>query len=249
MSGSEGLQAPEINPLRSNLKSQPYDRSPAPSTPPRRRRGIPGPCMENQPSMSTEKRFARRVLVFCASSSSCDPAFHDAAAALGQAIAHAGDSLVYGGGAVGSMGAMADAALAEGGRVLGIIPRFMRELEWAHSGLTELRLVDDMQQRKREMLREADAIVTLPGGSGTFEELFEAITSKRLGFFCKPIVIVNQNKFYDPLFRLLHSSVEERFMNDAHLDMWHAVETIDDVLPAIESATVWPEDALRFATR
>jgi len=199
--------------------------------------------------MSSEERSERHVLVFCASSNSCDPAFHDAAAALGEAIARAGNTLVYGGGAVGSMGALADAALGEGGRVLGIIPRFMRELEWAHSGLTELRLVDDMQQRKREMLRVADAIVTLPGGSGTFEELFEAMTSKRLGFFCKPIVIVNQDQFYDPLFKLLHSSVEERFMNDAHLEMWQSVDTVDDVLPAIESAAVWPEDALRFATR
>lgn len=198
---------------------------------------------------STDERVGRHVLVFCASSSSCDPAFHDAAAALGEAIARAGNTLVYGGGAVGSMGALADSALDAGGRVLGIIPRFMRELEWAHSGLTELRLVDDMQQRKREMLGMADAIVTLPGGSGTFEELFEAITSKRLGLFSKPIVIVNQDQFYDPLFRLLHSSVEERFMSDEHLEMWQAVDTIDEVLPAIESAAIWPEDALRFATR
>lgn len=205
--------------------------------------------MENQPLMSAKERVGGRVLVFCASSSACDPTFHDAAAELGRAIARAGHSLVYGGGAVGSMGALADAALAEGGHVLGIIPRFMRELEWAHSGLTELRLVDDMQQRKREMLRVADAIVTLPGGSGTLEELFEAITMKRLGLFSKPIIIVNQDRFYDPLFQLLRSSVERRFMNDVHLDMWEAVDTIDDVLPAIASAAVWPEDAVRFATR
>jgi uncharacterized protein (TIGR00730 family) len=191
----------------------------------------------------------RRVLVFCASSGSCDPIFHDAAAALGRSIARSGHTLVYGGGSVGSMGALADAALAEGGRVLGIIPRFMQQLEWAHPGLSELRLVEDMQQRKREMLRMADAIVTLPGGSGTFEELFEAITSKRLGLFAKPIVIVNQNGFYDPLFRLLQSSVDERFMHDAHLEMWKGVDTIDEVLPAIESAAEWPEDAVGFATR
>ncbi len=171
--------------------------------------------------MKIEHRRERRVLVFCASSVSCNPAFHDAAATLGKMIADAGHTLVYGGGAVGSMGALADAALARSGRVLGIIPHFMRELEWAHSGLTELRLVDDMQQRKREMLQVADAIVTLPGGAGTFEELFE----------------------------LLHSSVEERFMHDAHLDMWQTVESIEDVLSAIESASHWPEDAVRFATR
>ncbi len=205
--------------------------------------------MENQPAVKMKTEAGSRVLVFCASSSRCDPEFHHAAAALGEAIACAGHTLVYGGGAVGSMGALADAALAEGGRVLGIIPRFMRDLEWAHSGLTELRLVDDMQQRKREMLRVADAIVALPGGSGTLEELLEAITSKRLGLFFKPIVIVNQRRFYDPLFELLERSVEERFMNDVHLEMWQAVDTIHDVLSAIESAPPWPEDAVRFATR
>jgi uncharacterized protein (TIGR00730 family) len=199
--------------------------------------------------MTRNNGVGRRVLVFCASSRSCDPAFHDAAAELGAAIARAGHRLVYGGGAVGSMGALADAALSEGGEVLGIIPRFMRELEWAHGELTELRLVEDMGQRKREMLEVADAIVTLPGGSGTFEELFDALTAKRLGLFPKPIIIVNQDGFYEPLFKLLHRSVDERFMNDEHLEMWHAVDSVDDVLPAIESAAVWPQDAVRFATR
>ncbi|HPG25104.1 MAG TPA: TIGR00730 family Rossman fold protein [Myxococcota bacterium] len=191
----------------------------------------------------------RRVLVFCASSGSCDPVFHAAAAVLGRDLARAGHTIVYGGGAVGSMGALADAALAEGGRVVGIIPRFMREREWAHTGISELQLVDDMQQRKRRMLESADAIVTLPGGSGTFEELFEALTSKRLGLFPKPIVIVNQAGFYDPLFTLLGRSVEERFMHDAHLAMWHAVDRVEDVLSAIEAAAPWPEDAIGFATR
>jgi uncharacterized protein (TIGR00730 family) len=199
--------------------------------------------------MTRDNGVGRRVLVFCASSRACDPAFHDAAAELGAAIARAGHRLVYGGGAVGSMGALADAALSEGGEVLGIIPRFMRELEWAHGELTELRLVEDMGQRKREMLEVADAIVTLPGGSGTFEELFDALTAKRLGLFPKPIIIVNQDGFYEPLFKLLHRSVDERFMNDEHLEMWHAVDSVDDVLPAIESAAVWPQDAVRFATR
>ena len=121
--------------------------------------------------MVTPGQTERSVLVFCASSASCHPAYHDAAAALGQALARAGDTLIYGGGAVGSMGAMADAALAQGGSVVGVIPHFMCELEWAHPGLTELQIVDDMHERKREMLRRADAIVALPGGSGTFEEL------------------------------------------------------------------------------
>lgn len=199
--------------------------------------------------MSPSVNRGRHVLVFCASSGSCDPVFHDAAAALGRALAKNGDTVVYGGGAVGSMGALADAALAEGGRVVGIIPRFMREREWAHTGITELRLVDDMRERKRQMLELADAIVTLPGGSGTFEELFEALTCKRLGLFRNPIVIVNQGGFYDPLFTLLASSVAERFMSEEHLDMWHAVDHVDDALAAIAQAAHWPEDAIRFATR
>lgn len=191
----------------------------------------------------------RRILVFCASSTACEPHFHDAAAALGREIAQAGHTLVYGGGAVGSMGAVADAALDEGGHVVGIIPRFMRELEWAHRGIQELELVEDMQTRKRLMLETADAIVTLPGGSGTFEELFDAITSKRLGLFAHPLVILNQNGFYDPLLRLLESSVNERFMNEQHLDIWQSVDRVDEILPAIEAAEPWPENAVEFATR
>ena len=199
--------------------------------------------------MSDAVNQGRHVLVFCASSGSCDPAFHAAAASLGRALARAGDTVVYGGGAVGSMGALANAALDEGGRVIGIIPRFMREREWAHTGISELRLVDDMQQRKRDMLALADAIVTLPGGSGTFEELFEAITSKRLGLFRSPIVILNQAGFYDPLFALLKRSVHERFMSEEHLEIWQAVDHVDHVLPAIAAAAPWPADAVRFATR
>ena len=194
----------------------------------------------------TEKR---RILVFCASSTACEPHFHAAAETLGRSIAQAGHTLVYGGGAKGSMGAVADGALSEGGEVVGIIPRFMRELEWAHHGISELQLVDDMQTRKRLMLETADAIVTLPGGSGTFEELFDAVTSKRLGIFTHPIVILNQNGFYEPLFELMRSSVSERFMNEQHLDIWHSVSHVDEVLPAIEAVEPWPDNAVEFATR
>jgi uncharacterized protein (TIGR00730 family) len=192
---------------------------------------------------------SRRILVFCASSTSCERRFHDAAERLGREIARAGHTLVYGGGAKGSMGALAGGALEEGGEVVGIIPRFMRDLEWAHGGIARLELVDDMQTRKRLMLEAADAIVTLPGGSGTFEELFDAITAKRLGLFKHPIVIVNQDGFYEPLFRLMEGSVAERFMDERHLRIWRAVDRVEQVLPAIETAEPWPDDALEFATR
>lgn len=191
----------------------------------------------------------RRILVFCASSGACAPHFHAAADQLGRAIAQAGHTLVYGGGAKGSMGAVADGALAEGGEVVGVIPRFMRELEWAHEGIHELELVEDMQTRKRRMLETADAIVTLPGGSGTFEELFDAITAKRLGVYAHPIVILNQDGFYDPLFELMRKSVAERFMHDQHLEMWQSVESVEAILPAIEAVEPWPDNAVEFATR
>lgn len=191
---------------------------------------------------------SRHVLVFCASSRSCDPAFHDEAAELGRSLALAGDTVVYGGGAVGSMGALADAALGAGGRVIGIQPHFMRELEWTHPELSELVLVDDMQSRKREMLAIADAVVTLPGGSGTFEELFEAVTSKRLGLFRKPIIIVNQRDFFGPFLAMMQRSVDERFMHDAHLEIWTTVDSAADVTAALHAPGEWSENAIEFAS-
>jgi hypothetical protein len=191
---------------------------------------------------------SRHVLVFCASSRSCDPSFHQAAASLGRLLALAGDTVVYGGGGVGSMGALADAALEAGGRVVGIQPHFMRDLEWTHGRLSELVLVEDMQSRKREMLGIADAVVTLPGGSGTFEDLFEAITSKRLGLFRKPIVVVNQRGFFDPFFAMMQRSVDERFMHGAHLDIWQAVDAVEQVVEALHSAPEWSERAIEFAS-
>jgi uncharacterized protein (TIGR00730 family) len=191
---------------------------------------------------------SRHVLVFCASSRSCDPTFHQAASDLGRMLALAGDTVVYGGGGVGSMGALADAALESGGRVVGVQPRFMRDLEWTHPKLTELVLVDDMQTRKREMLALADAVVTLPGGSGTFEELFEAITSKRLGLFRKPIILVNQRGFFDPFLSMMRRSVDERFMHDTHLEIWQTVDAVSDVCEALRDAPEWSERAIEFAS-
>ena len=123
------------------------------------------------------------------------------------------------------MGALADAALAAGGQLIGILPKFMNDLEWGHKSLTELRLVDDMHHRKRMMIEESDAIVALPGGSGTFEELLEAITWKRLGLVVSPIVIVNVRGFYDPLRDLLDGAIAERFMDERHRQMWAFVDS------------------------
>jgi len=195
----------------------------------------------------SESASAKHILVFCASSRSCDPIYHEVAARLGRILARASMTIVYGGGAEGSMGALADAALAAGGEVVGIQPRFMRELEWSHGRLTALHVVEDMQERKRRMLACADAVVALPGGSGTLEELLEAITAKRLGMFLKPIILVNQLSFFDPCVRMLERCIEERFMDARHREMWQIVDEPEQVLDAIEVAAAWSESARHFA--
>jgi len=188
------------------------------------------------------------VLVFCASSGSCAPKYHDCARRLGEVLGRRGDTLVYGGGALGSMGALATAALRAGARVVGIQPRFMNELEWTHAHIQELVLVEDMQERMRRMLDSADAVVALPGGSGTLEELFNAITAKRLGALVVPVVIVNQDGFYDPLLAQLSACVEGRFMDERHRAIWQVVGEPEEVPGAIDSAPPWSRDAIRFAT-
>jgi uncharacterized protein (TIGR00730 family) len=190
----------------------------------------------------------RRVAVYCASSESCDAVYHEAAHTLGRLFAESEVAIVYGGGAKGCMGALADGALSAGGRVLGVIPNFMEELEWAHRGLSELKLVDDMRTRKHLMLEKSDAVVALPGGCGTLEELFEAITLKRLGIWFGPIIMVNTGGFFDPCVALLQRCIEERFMGARHQEMWSVVDGPDDVLGAIAAAPQWPEEARSFAT-
>lgn len=179
------------------------------------------------------------VCVYCASSRVCDPAYHDVARRLGGLLARSRCAIVYGGGGTGSMGALAEGALAENGRVIGVIPQFMQELEWGHAGLSELHIVEDMRTRKHEMLARATAVVALAGGCGTFEELMEATTLKRLGLFLGPIVIVNTAGYYDPLIAQLDRAIEQRFMNGVHGRMWQVVAGPDDVLEAIRTAPGW----------
>jgi uncharacterized protein (TIGR00730 family) len=189
----------------------------------------------------------RSVCVYCASSRSAHPDYRAAAQRLGAVLADAGIGIVYGGGAVGSMGALADGALARGGRVTGILPRFMADLEWGHRGLTELELVEDLRVRKHLMLTRSDAAIALPGGSGTLEELLEAITLKRLGLYLNPIVLVNTRGFFAPLLALLEHAVEERFMDPRHRDMWQVVGRPEEVPGALERAPVWVAEARSFA--
>lgn len=187
------------------------------------------------------------MCVYCASSRISHPDYRDAAYRLGTVLATKGFSIVYGGGAVGSMGALADGALSQGGRVIGILPRFMGELEWGHPSLSELQIVEDMRTRKHLMLTRSQAAVALPGGSGTLEELLEAITLKRLGLYLNPIVLVNTRGFFDPVLMQLTNAVAERFMDERHLRMWEVVSSPDEVPDALMRAPEWTEEARKFA--
>ncbi len=187
----------------------------------------------------------RQVCVYAASSDKCHASYLDAAGRLGRHLAKNGLGIVYGGGGSGLMGRLAQGALSEGGKVVGVIPRFMEEVEWGHTGLTELRVVDDMHQRKRTMLEASDAVVALPGGCGTLEELFEAIAWKRLGLYTNPIAIVNTSGFYKPCVELLERCISERFMDPEHGAIWTLVDAPEEVVPALRSASPWSKNAIR----
>ncbi|HMM56347.1 MAG TPA: TIGR00730 family Rossman fold protein [Rudaea sp.] len=188
-----------------------------------------------------------RICVYCASSQMCDAAYHAAATRLGELLAEADHCIVYGGGAVGLMGSLANGALARGGKVIGIIPRFMTDVEWQHPGIENLEVVEDMRERKHRLLTGSDAVVALPGGCGTLEELFEAVTLKRLGLYFNPIVLLNTRNFYAPLQAFMTQIVDQRFMNPEHAAMWSLVDTPEDVLPRILATEKWREDARDYA--
>jgi uncharacterized protein (TIGR00730 family) len=185
----------------------------------------------------------RTVTVYAASSQALDADYVDAAARLGTVLARTGYRVVYGGGGHGLMGAMADAALAAGAEVHGIIPEFLTRVEVGHQGLTSLEVVPDMRTRKARMLDGSDAVIALPGGCGTFEEVFEAMTLKRLGQFLGPIVLVNTRQYYRTLLEFLRHSVAEHFMNQTHLDMWQTVSEPEDVPKALGQARSWSAHA------
>ncbi|WP_091910934.1 LOG family protein [Chitinasiproducens palmae] len=161
----------------------------------------------------------KSVCVYCGSANGARPAYAAAARAFGQALADAGLTLVYGGGSVGLMGIVADAALGAGGEVVGIIPQLLMDKEVGHHGLSRLEVVPDMHQRKKRMADLSDAFISLPGGAGTLEELFEVYTWAQLGYHRKPIGLLNVAGFYDPLLTMLRHTVAEGFLREPYLDL------------------------------
>lgn len=187
------------------------------------------------------------VCVYSASSTKIDPAYFEAASELGTLLGQAGISLINGAGNMGLMAATADAALAAGGEVTGVIPHFMVEQGWHHQKLTRLIEVDDMHQRKRTMARLSDAAIALPGGCGTLEELLEIITWKQLGIYLNPIVILNTKGYFAPLLQMLDKAVDEHFMRVQHGNIWHVAQTPREALELIHNTPLWDPSIRKFA--
>ncbi len=161
------------------------------------------------------------------------PGSRELAASLGELLAREKMTLVYGGGGVGLMGVLANAALKAGGKAVGVIPRFLLEREAGHPDLTETVIVENMHERKLQMFDRSDAIVVLPGGLGTLEEFFEVLSWRTLGLHAKPIVIVDLGGYWQPLAALLRSCVEGGFAERSHLDVVAFIETLDQLLPTL----------------
>lgn len=187
------------------------------------------------------------ICIYCASSGQVPETYVADARLLGTLAARMGHTLVNGAGRTGLMGAASNAALAEGGEVVGVIPQFMVEQGWHHLGLTRLEVVPDMHRRKERMARLADACIALPGGVGTLEELLEIITWKQLGLYLNPIVVLNTDGYFDALLAQLRKAVDERFMRDVHASIWQVAATPADALRLALTTPAWDRSIRKFA--
>ncbi|MFO0467865.1 MAG: TIGR00730 family Rossman fold protein [Bacteroidota bacterium] len=188
-----------------------------------------------------------RICIYCASSAKIDEIYFEATERLAKILVNSKVHVVYGGGGHGLMGNLADTVIAQGGQIKGIMPQFMNEVEWAHKSVTDIEFTKTMHERKAKFLENIDALIALPGGTGTLEELLEAITLKRLGQFTKPIIILNTNGYYDPLIMMLDRCVEEKFLRPIHAEMWTFVNQPEEVMSAINQSMEWDENAITFA--
>jgi len=178
----------------------------------------------------------KSVCVYCGSSPGHRPEYAEGARLLGKTLAESGLTLVYGGGKVGLMGIVADAVLAHGGTAVGIIPEALMQKEVGHRGLTELHVVRNMHERKQMMADRADAFIAMPGGVGTFEELFETFTWLQLGYHDKPVGLLNLAGFWDGMLGFLSHAVEEGFLKRIHADMLHVADTPAALLAQLAAA-------------
>lgn len=187
------------------------------------------------------------VCVYSASSTRIDTVYFKAAETLGRLLAEHRIRLINGAGSIGLMRSVADAVLNNGGEVTGVIPRFMVEQNWHHTGLTALIEVESMHERKQKMADLSDGIIALPGGCGTLEELLEIITWKQLGLYLNPIVILNINGFFDPLLEMLEKAIDEHFMRRQHGDIWKVAQRPEEAVRLLYETPVWDISIRKFA--
>ena len=189
----------------------------------------------------------KTVCVYCASSSKADKKYLDAAYTLGKILAESKIRCVFGAGKTGLMGALAQGVIDSKGEIVGVIPEFMIAEGWGNEDLTHLEITPTMHSRKETMAQLSDAVIAMPGGCGTFEELMEIITWKQLGLFSGAIIILNINNYYNPLIEMLNRAVEENFMREEHKTIWQVATTPEEAIVAIKEAIGWREDARKIA--
>ena len=189
----------------------------------------------------------KNVCVYSASSTKIAKVYFDVAEELGRLLAEKKINLINGAGCIGLMAATSDATLEAGGTVTGVIPHFMVEQGWHHTGLTQLVEVESMHQRKKTMADLSDAVIALPGGCGTLEELLEIITWKQLGLYLNPIVILNVKNYFDPLLDMLRQAVDENFMRVQHGAIWHVAQTPQEAVELMYTTPLWDASIRKFA--
>ena len=189
----------------------------------------------------------KNVCVYSASSTKIAPVYFAVAEELGHLLASKGINLINGAGSIGLMAATSNAALASGGTVTGVIPRFMIEQGWHHTGLTRLVETETMHERKHLMAEMSDGIIALPGGCGTLEELLEIITWKQLGLYLKPIVVLNIDGYFNPLFEMLQKAIDENFMRPEHGNIWVVANTPEEAVQLLYDTPVWSKEIRKFA--
>ena len=189
----------------------------------------------------------KNVCVYSASSTKIAPVYFAVAEELGHLLASKGINLINGAGSIGLMAATSNAALASGGTVTGVIPRFMIEQGWHHTGLTRLVETETMHERKHLMAEMSDGIIALPGGCGTLEELLEIITWKQLGLYLKPIVVLNIDGYFNPLLEMLQKAIDENFMRPEHGNIWVVANTPEEAVQLLYHTPVWSKEIRKFA--
>jgi uncharacterized protein (TIGR00730 family) len=189
----------------------------------------------------------KNVCVYSASSTKIAPVYFAVAEELGHLLASKGINLINGAGSIGLMAATSNAALASGGTVTGVIPRFMVEQGWHHTGLTRLVETETMHERKHLMAEMSDGVIALPGGCGTLEELLEIITWKQLGLYLKPIVVLNADGYFNPLLEMLQKAIDENFMRPEHGNIWVVAHTPEEAVQLLYDTPVWSKEIRKIA--